>query len=547
MWSTRFSMLLCLFALSRLSVAGQGVAFTYQGRLLADAQPANGTYDLRFSIMDALTNGAQLGSAFTNAALSVSNGLFTASLVFSDVVFDGSPRWFEIGVRTNESSDAYTTLAPRQPITATPYAIFAGAAGSAALATNLLGGGSLLTNVPASSLTGTVPLGSLAGITSAQIDAATWSSLTNGATAAALQSATNVVGAAFNLSVNTANLPHLQRAVFSSRPVRILWLGDSIGGNTLEATLRLFENFWPNGVQRGAPFLGFPRYYSSQSGPYGYQVGVDWWGTSFLLTNGATQTWGGPAGGGYVQADSLSFWFLRDATSGSAQLDVTTNGTLWETVATVDTATGDGLAVTNVPLAPGSYAVRITSLGGGAKDRVRCLWAALLNSAQANSLVASACNSLGRDLGAFLAMGTNNIATLLTNLNPDLILYEQKKDVWTRSNWPALAGLFRTYAANADVCLLSGQISNGPNDYPTPNPTNSSYAVALVDRSIAISNGWAYVDDFTPLNDWQNIIVANGFNQDNLVHLNPAGQLFAGTVAVRALGLLDLLYASGRR
>jgi hypothetical protein len=189
----------------------------------------------------------------------------------------------------------------------------------------------------------------------------------------------------------------------------------------------------------------------------------------------------------------------------------------------------------------------VTSLGGGAKNRVRYLWAGLLNSTQVNSLVGAACNAGGQDLGSFLAMGTGMIATLLTNLNPDLIIYEQKKDVWTRANWPAVAGLFRTYAKNADVCLLSGQISNGPNDYPTQNPTNGSYAVALVDRAIAVSNAWAYVDDYTPLNNWTNIIVANGFNADNIVHLNAAGQLFAGSVTVRALGLLDLLYASGRR
>jgi hypothetical protein len=168
------------------------------------------------------------------------------------------------------------------------------------------------------------------------------------------------------------------------------------------------------------------------------------------------------------------------------------------------------------------------------------LWACLLDS-KSRGLVASGFNAGGQDLSALLAMGTNNIATLLSNLNPDLIFYEQKKDVWTRSNWPTAAGLLRAYATNADVCLLSGQISNGPNDYPAANPTNSSYAIALVDRSIALSNGWAYVDDFTPLNDWPNIIVANGFNADGIVHLNAAGQLFAGSIAVKQLGLVEML------
>jgi len=517
---------------------GQAATFTYQGRLVDAGQPAVGIYDIRFTLLDAATGGNQIGTSITNALVPVTNGLFTTPLSFPDNAFDGSPRWLEIGVRTNGSAESYSTLLPRQLLTATPYAIFANDAASAAMANNLVGGGGQLTNVPASSLTGTVPLARLSGITSAQIDPLTWQSL---------QGATNILGAAFSLSVNTANLPHLQRAISSARPVHILWLGDSIGGNSTEAIVRIFENYWPNGLQRGAPMLGFPRYYSNQGGPWGQDFGNDYWGVSFLLTNGAWQAWGGPSGGGYVQADSLTFWYLRDSTCGSALLEVTTNGTAWTAVATVNTASGSGLAVTNFTLPAASYSVRVTSLGGGSANRVRYVWAALLNSAQTNSLIGSVCAAGGQDLLAFLAMGTNSIATLLTNLNPDLIFYEQKKDVWTRTNWPAVAALFKTYASNADVCLLSGQISNGTLDYPTPNPTNSSYAVALVDRSIAITNGWVYVDDYSPLSDWPNIIVANGFNADNLVHLNSTGQLFAGSITARALGLLDLLYTSGRK
>jgi hypothetical protein len=107
--------------------------------------------------------------------------------------FDGSPRWLEISVRTNASAGPYTTLTPRQAITLAPYAAFASIAGSAALATSLLGGGALLTNVPASSLSGTVPLGRLSGITAAQLDAATWQTATSGVSSAALQGATNVI------------------------------------------------------------------------------------------------------------------------------------------------------------------------------------------------------------------------------------------------------------------------------------------------------------------------------------------------------------------
>src|SRR5262249_19626934 len=108
------------------------------------------------------------------------------------------------------------------------------------------------------------------------------------------------------------------------------------------------------------------------------------------------------------------------------------------------------------------------------------------------------------------------------------------------------ATLFRTYASNADVCLLSGQIANGGDDPPPANPTNSFLAVALVDRAIVLSKGWGYLGDFTPLHEWTNIIVANGFNNDNAIHLNQVGQLLTSSVLVRELGLVDYVLGFGQ-
>ena len=102
----------------------QGTAFTYQGRLNDGANSATGIYDLRFAIYDAAGAGAQQGNTLTNSAAAVSNGLFTVTLDFGAGVFTGLARWLEIGVRTNGSVSAYTTLGPRQPLTPTPYAIF---------------------------------------------------------------------------------------------------------------------------------------------------------------------------------------------------------------------------------------------------------------------------------------------------------------------------------------------------------------------------------------------------------------------------------------
>ena len=109
----------------------QGTAFTYQGRLNNGGSAANGSYDLSFTVFDAVTGGNVIGS-LTNSATSVSNGLFTAALDFGGV-FTGTNYWLEIGARTN-GNGVFATLSPRQSITPTPYAIYSASAGSAATA-----------------------------------------------------------------------------------------------------------------------------------------------------------------------------------------------------------------------------------------------------------------------------------------------------------------------------------------------------------------------------------------------------------------------------
>jgi hypothetical protein len=144
--------LLSLLLLPLLAVPprlrAQSAAFTYQGRLLVGGQPANGSYDFRFGLADALTDGSYLGPTLTNAPVLVSTGLFTVVLDFGGAVFNGAGRWLELAVRTNGSNGPYSVLSPRQPVTATPYAAYAQAAASAAVASNLVAGGAMLTNIP---------------------------------------------------------------------------------------------------------------------------------------------------------------------------------------------------------------------------------------------------------------------------------------------------------------------------------------------------------------------------------------------------------------
>ena len=116
-------------------VLAQSTAFTYQGRLTDNNQPANGIYDFEFKLFDAVTGGTQDGTARQVLSVEVTNGVFTVLVDFGAGAFPGADRYLEIGVRPSGSL-TFTTLTPRQQITVTPYALFSGATGFADFATN---------------------------------------------------------------------------------------------------------------------------------------------------------------------------------------------------------------------------------------------------------------------------------------------------------------------------------------------------------------------------------------------------------------------------
>ena len=99
--------------------------FTYQGRLTDGGSPANDSYDLRFILYDAEVGGSQVGSTIAVEDLAVNDGLFTVVLDFGSAAFTGAARWLEVAVRPWDSGGIYTTLRPRQALTATPYALHA--------------------------------------------------------------------------------------------------------------------------------------------------------------------------------------------------------------------------------------------------------------------------------------------------------------------------------------------------------------------------------------------------------------------------------------
>jgi hypothetical protein len=145
-----------------LNLGAQTAPVVYQGRLDEDSSPANGLYDFRFSVLDAASGGRALFGPHEVEDLQVSGGLFTAEIPMETWMFEGSPRWMQIEVRTNGPA-AFVTLEPPVEIASTPYAIHAGnAAGvsAGAITTQMLDDGAVS---EAKLAGGSVTSGKLAG------------------------------------------------------------------------------------------------------------------------------------------------------------------------------------------------------------------------------------------------------------------------------------------------------------------------------------------------------------------------------------------------
>ena len=145
--------------------------FTYQGELADGGIPATGMYDLRFRLYDSSSGTTQVGPTLCADNITVTNGRFTVALDFGAGAFNGQKRFLEMDVRTDAGATCadptgYTTLAPRQDLTATPHASFASSAASATTATtatNALSANTALTATSASTASNALLLNGEAG------------------------------------------------------------------------------------------------------------------------------------------------------------------------------------------------------------------------------------------------------------------------------------------------------------------------------------------------------------------------------------------------
>ncbi|MET0555515.1 MAG: hypothetical protein ABW221_20915 [Vicinamibacteria bacterium] len=108
-----------------LQAAPVATAFTYQGSLSDGSVPAEGTFDLEFTLYDEATGGSPVLPAVVVEDVAVERGLFTVSLDFGAGAFRGDARWLAVGVRPGASSGAFTPIAGRQELKPAPNALAA--------------------------------------------------------------------------------------------------------------------------------------------------------------------------------------------------------------------------------------------------------------------------------------------------------------------------------------------------------------------------------------------------------------------------------------
>lgn len=125
--------LLCGATAAGISAAAWAAPSTtfisYQGRLLEGGGPANGNYDMEFSLFAAALGGGSLATLCVENVLVV-DGLFTVNINFGTAFETGTANFLNIRVRADNIAGncgvgVYTPLTPRQPILATPYALCA--------------------------------------------------------------------------------------------------------------------------------------------------------------------------------------------------------------------------------------------------------------------------------------------------------------------------------------------------------------------------------------------------------------------------------------
>jgi hypothetical protein len=112
------------------SASGQSTAFTFQGQLKSGGAPIAGQFDIRFKLFDAAAGGTQIGTTQCFANTLVTEGVFSTAVDFGPQFTTTAQRFIEVSVRPATglgcaNTTGFSTLSPRQLVSAAPTAIHA--------------------------------------------------------------------------------------------------------------------------------------------------------------------------------------------------------------------------------------------------------------------------------------------------------------------------------------------------------------------------------------------------------------------------------------
>jgi hypothetical protein len=513
-----------------VAAAPVGTGITYQGRLASGGQPAEGLYDFHFSLWDAAAQGNSVaGSAATNA-VQVTNGLFNVSLDFGSAAFDGNARWLEIAVRTN-GADPFVTLGPRQPLTASPYALYALNSGTAPdlsgaiTATNsanqfqgtFAGNGAGLTNL-------TVPGGSITGI---QL-AAQSVSVTNLTLTDALRITCADIA---DYGINRFGWPHTLAKLSTNGLLGVA----TVGNGWVEDSE--FGGFVTN-LLAYKPLAGFASsvvYYSPQLLYYGPNTGNDtacffsgddtnWHSSYFVLTNtgnivspiascpGATNF--------AFTSDVCGVHYLSNPNGGSCVLEIRTNGAWgysftnlssdWTVVAAVNASNSvwRGASVWWTNSNPVLTQLRIRSTSPG--------WTPIVGFAQWNSTVT---NGVVLSQYSHQASGnwwaytdTNKVFPIWRAWRPDLVLHTGGLGAEYQDIVGEL-GLVKSGFPSADLADVAAHLKSTPYDNTLEGRFCFGQGIPYFDGQAATAATWGSYSNGVSLGLYQDTahLTAKGY------------------------------------
>jgi hypothetical protein len=340
-----FSLALAALFNIHFTLFAQGTAFTYNGQLDANGSPANGTYNLQFSLYNASTNGILVAGPVTNNGVAVANGIFAVTIDFGAGPWNGETNWLQIAVETNGGA-AFINLAPLQEMTPVPYSIFANTA------SNLAG------TLPASQLSGTIS-GNGGGLTNVP-GTVVWQTVGGTSQTAASNQAYLLTNGAPTMLTLPAS-PNVGDLVTVSSTGNTGWqvspnTGQIIAGLTTNQTIQVSQSNQTSDVwtaQTGAPSAGWSGVASSADGTK--LVAVISGGLIYTSTNSGV-TW-------IVQSNGIAGNGIQDWTSVASSSDgthlaaVVFNGQIY-------TSTNSGLTWVQTS-APDAYWTSVASSSDG--------------------------------------------------------------------------------------------------------------------------------------------------------------------------------------